>query len=140
MTGSVSCWPALVAPALLAVVAAGQIVLAQVADLTPWKGGGFGMFASLDHAPFRGIDIIVEAADRSEAIQVSPSLEVVAARATALPADALLVKLAEAVAAREARHSRAVETVKLRVWRHEFDPITLRSTEHLVRSYSYRVR
>ncbi|MFN4260390.1 MAG: hypothetical protein ACK4RK_13935 [Gemmataceae bacterium] len=36
-----------VAPPLLGVVASVQIVCVSLFHLTPWKGGGFGMFASL---------------------------------------------------------------------------------------------
>lgn len=132
-------WPAAVAPLLLVFTAAVQILLAQVADLSPWKGGGFGMFASLDHAPFRGIDIVVEAPDRSEALEVSASLEEAAARAAAFPSNFRLTQLAEAVVARERRRGQPVETVKLDVWRHEFDPHSLRATEHRLRSFSYRI-
>jgi hypothetical protein len=132
-------WPAAVAPILLLVTAAVQILLAQVADLSPWKGGGFGMFASLDHAPFRGIDIVVEAPDRSETLDVSASLEEAAARAATFPSHFRLTQLAEAVVARERRRGQPVETVKLDVWRHEFDPHSLRATERRLRSFSYRI-
>ena len=48
------------APALLlALVAVCQIVLAKTADLTPWKGGGFGMFATLDHNAHRRLEVVV---------------------------------------------------------------------------------
>ena len=89
---------------LLAAVAIGQVVLARGFDLTPWKGGGFGMFATLDHAAFRRIDIVVEAADRSEALEVPRSLEIEAARATAFPSRGMLTTLAARVpSARPAR-------------------------------------
>ncbi len=38
-----------VAPALLIVVGTRQLILAHTHNLTPWKGGGFGMFSSVDH-------------------------------------------------------------------------------------------
>ena len=41
-------WRSAVPAALLVTVALGQIVLARTVDLSPWKGGGFGMFATLD--------------------------------------------------------------------------------------------
>jgi hypothetical protein len=132
-------WSAAVAPLLLVITAAVQILLAQVADLSPWKGGGFGMFASLDHPPFRGIDIVVEAPDRSETLEISPSLEEPAARAATFPSDRRLTQLAKAVVAREQRRGQPVETVKLEVWRHQFDPDSLRATERRLRTFSYRI-
>ena len=85
------------APAfLLAVVAAVvQIVLAGTADLTPWKGGGFGMPATLDHNAYRRLDVVMEGTERSEALEIPPSLETAAARAAAFPAGWMLRSLAE---------------------------------------------
>ena len=48
---------AFIVPLLLVAVATNQVRLATTADLTPWLGGGFGMFASpdrVDHRAMRG--------------------------------------------------------------------------------------
>jgi hypothetical protein len=124
---------------LLAVVGITQIVLVRTTDLSAWKGGGFGMFSTLDHGAFRGVDIVVEAQDRSEAQEVPPSLGVSAARAAMCPSDWLLKQLAEGVVARERRYQRPVARVKLTVWRTVFDPATLRATEQTLREYVYDV-
>lgn len=39
----------LAAPVIMCLVAAGQFYMAHTSTLTPWKGGGFGMFSSSDH-------------------------------------------------------------------------------------------
>jgi hypothetical protein len=46
---------AYVVPAVLVVVALTQAVLTQTLDLTPWKGGGMGMFASVDRGDHRAV-------------------------------------------------------------------------------------
>lgn len=46
---------ALIAPVLLVVLATTQIFHASTRDLTPWKGGGFGMFASTDGVNYRAV-------------------------------------------------------------------------------------
>src|SRR5262245_47407859 len=118
------------APALLLiVVAALQIALTRLVDLTPWKGGGFGMFSTLDHGAFRGITIVVEAPDRSETLAIPPSLDALAARAAACPAAWLMRRLAEGVVTRERRYGRPVARVTLTAWHTEFDRITLRANE-----------
>ena len=126
--------------ALMVAVAAVQIALALTSGLTPWKGGGFGMFSTLDHGAFRGVDIVIEAPGRSETLEVPGSLEELAARTANYPSDRLLRRLAREVAARERRHERAVTTVKLTVWRTEFSPETLLATERTLRSVSIDVR
>ena len=124
---------------LLIAVAMGQIVLVRAFDLTPWKGGGFGMFATLDHAAFRRVDIVVDAPDRSEALEVPPSLELIEARAASFPAPWLLTKLAEGVAARERRNGRTVARVTLTVWRTAFDRVTLHASDQPLRTFVYDV-
>ena len=37
-----------VAPLILTMVAVTQVLVATISDLTPWRGGGFGMFSTLD--------------------------------------------------------------------------------------------
>ena len=46
--------------ALLLTIALTQMTLARTADLSPWKGGGFGMFAAIDQPGNRIIAIRVE--------------------------------------------------------------------------------
>jgi hypothetical protein len=124
---------------VLLVVAAVQIILAKTADLSPWKGGGFGMFATTDGTAFRHIRIFVEAPERFEELDVAPSQEFAAARAQLFPSDALLMGLARAVANREQRYGRPVAMVRLEVWRTEFAPITLDPADHRLREFVWRV-
>ena len=129
----------LLPPLLLTVVALLQIVLARTADLTAWKGGGFGMFSTLDHGAYRGVDIVVDGPDRSESLEIPPSLEIAAARAAAFPVDWLMRDLAQGVAAREKRYQRAVSRVTLTAWRAEFDRAALRASERPLRTFVYDV-
>ena len=130
---------ALLPVALLVVVAGAQVVLARTAALSPWKGGGFGMFSTTDDAARRRVRVFVSAPERSEEIAIAPSLEDAARRAAVLPADVELVRLAERVVAREGRYARPVNTVRLEVWRIEYAPDTLAATTRLIRDYVYRV-
>jgi hypothetical protein len=125
---------------LLLIVALVQISLARAANLSPWKGGGFGMFASTDGSAFRYVRLFVEAPDRSEEIVVSGSLEDAALRAQLFPADHFLRQLAVAVAEREQRQGRAVSTVRVEAWRVDFDGSPLKGTERRLRSFTLRVQ
>lgn len=125
---------------LLGVVAIAQIILANAGGLTPWKGGGFGMFSTLDHGAWRRVEVVVDAPDRSEGLEIPPSLDEMAARCAAYPSDWLLRELAEGIAARERRHNRLVTRVTLSVWRTEFDPVRLTPTERPIRSFVHDVK
>ena len=124
---------------MLVVVATMQVVMARTAGLTPWKGGGFGMFSTLDHGAYRGVDILLEAPERSESQHVPPSLEELAARAANCPSEWLLRELAEGLVARERRYDLPVTTVTLTVWRTRFDPSTLAASEAPLRTFVYQV-
>jgi hypothetical protein len=124
---------------LLVAVSAAQVTLARTAGLSPWKGGGFGMFSTTDDAGRRRARVFVSAADRSEEVAIAPSLEDAARRAAALPTDAELSRLARRVVERETRYHRPVETVRIETWRVEYAPDTLAATSRRMRDFVYRV-
>jgi hypothetical protein len=130
---------ALLPVGLLLLVAATQVTLAGRAALTPWKGGGFGMFSTTDDAARRRVRVFVSAAERSEEIAIAPSLEDAARRAAVLPTEHEFSRLAKGVVARERRYARPVETVRIEVWRIDYAPDTLAATSRLLRKYVYRV-
>ena len=51
---------ALLVPLVVGIVASIQIVLAFTAELTPWRGGAFAMFASPDHLRHRAVVVVAE--------------------------------------------------------------------------------
>lgn len=125
---------------ILAGVATVQIGLAKSAGLSAWKGGGFGMFSTIDDAPHRRMRVVVEAPDRSEEVALAPSIELDAVKATTLPTDRLLRRLAEAVAAREWRYQRPATRVRVTIWRHDVARDSLRFTPVVLRDFTHDVR
>jgi hypothetical protein len=124
---------AIALPALLLLtVASVQMTLATTAWLSPWKGGGFGMFASVDGLPFRWVRLYVSAPDRSEEVAVPSSLEDQAHRVVTWPHHRAMRELARAVMSRERRHERPVESVRVEIWRAEISP-SLDVVETLIR-------
>lgn len=123
--------------ALLIVVAVIQIVLAKTADLSPWKGGGFGMFATIDGSASRQARIFVEAPNRSEQLDIARSQEILAGQASLFPSDSNLRNLAIAVAEREQRYGRPVTTVRIEIWRAEFNE-HLEATDRNLRTLTWQ--
>jgi hypothetical protein len=132
-------WRVWLPSALLVSVALVQIVLARSAGLSPWKGGGFGMFASTDGTAARYVRLYVRAPERSEEVVVRPSFEGEAARARLFPSTFYLTRLARAVAARERRYQREVETVTVQVWRVVYEGHPLRAHERMIRELTVNV-
>lgn len=96
----------LLVPILLSVVSIAQFCLANFSTLTPWKGGGFGMFATLDGIPSRFIVITAtDSAGEVFRVQLStPPIDALQAlsprnltRLRAFPSDAQKLAVARAV-------------------------------------------
>jgi hypothetical protein len=132
-------WRATLPVVLLLAVACAQVTFARTAGMSPWKGGGFGMFSTTDDAGRRHVRVFVSAPERSEEIAISPSLEDAARRAAVLPTDASLSRLARRVVEREGRNRRPVDTVRIETWRIAYAPDTLAATTVLMRDFVYRV-
>jgi hypothetical protein len=84
----------MLAPALLITVASVQIYLAKTHDLTPWKGGGFGMFSTVDDPSARRIRCYAVAEGREVAIAVPDDLNRAAVRLRAMPSQGGLQRMA----------------------------------------------
>ena len=123
---------------LLLATAATQMALARTSALSPWKGGGFGMFASIDGSPFRWARIYVLASERSEELVIPPSLEDQAHRAITWPRRDALEAFARAVLSREQRHERPVESVRIEIWKADVSP-SLDVSETLLRQVTVSV-
>src|SRR5690554_3498707 len=88
------------APGLLVVVACIQLALVRTQDLTAWKGGGFGMFSTLDSPSARALRVVLLTTE-GEALVLFPSVEVRMARLLNMPDTELLTDLAEQTAREE---------------------------------------
>jgi hypothetical protein len=126
-------------PLLLVVVALHQIYLTRAQNLSPWKGGGFGMFSSTELGSARYVRVYVSAPDRSEELQIPESLEDLAAKGAILPSDSMLQNLAKGVVRREERYERPVESVRIEVWRTRFDVVSLMPEGEKLREIVYQV-
>ena len=117
-----------------------QVTLARTAGLSPWKGGGFGMFSTTDDAGRRHVRVFVTAPERSEEIAIAPSLEDAARRAAVLPTRrCALAPGASASSNARRRYQRPVDTVRIETWRIDYAPDTLAATSRLIRDFVYRV-
>ena len=124
------------APLLLVAVATTQIALTKTTLLSSWKGGGFGMFSALDGSQHRWVRVIVSSPDRTEEAYVPGSLRELAARIQLYPAERWLDELARSMANRERRHGRAVEAVRVELWRTDYQPGSLEANARRLVSHT----
>ena len=105
-----------VAPALLAALALAQIAGWQACGLSPWKGGGFGMFATSDNGAFRSVRVVELAAGGERPVALPGELDRLRRHVREVPSAPNLRRLAEALRAR----APSLGTLRVEVWRTEF--------------------
>jgi hypothetical protein len=124
------------APAiLLCIIAVAQLRLTRTEHLTPWKGGGFGMFSTNDDGLSRPMGIRISGPDGDREITIPASLSRQAYEASMLPSRHRLIRLGREIATLERAEGASVSRVRLAVWRLSYDPRTLAPRPVLVRDF-----
>lgn len=90
---------ALVPAIVLAAVAVGQMVVARTSDLSPWKGGGFGMFSTIDSPGARVLRAFLVRGGEEIPVRVPGALRELASEVRTHPSQERLDELAESLAA-----------------------------------------
>jgi hypothetical protein len=108
-------------------VALHQLGATVYGDLTPWLGGGFGMFATLDTPGNRVISAHLLERDFRREIVIPESLSDAAERARAFPTRRRLAELARLLAANPQYNRPTAEAVQLTVWRIRPNPEPIRT-------------
>lgn len=129
-------WPVLrwLPSAVLVAVALHQIALTRTTGLSPWSGGGFGMFASADSGSARHLHVFVHRPGLRRELDPPPSLAEEVQRALTLPSDANLTRIARALAEVPTSDHGPATSVEVQVWHTRFDPPDLTSSGHILRS------
>jgi hypothetical protein len=118
---------------LLVAVALVQLVLAHTQSLSPWSGGGFGMFSSLDHGSRRHLHAFVVRPGLRREVAPSRELEKDVTRALTFPSDARLRGIAAALAETPTPDHGKPSAVQVQVWRTRFDPQTFAPSSTILR-------
>jgi hypothetical protein len=119
-------------PALLLVLGANQIFLAKTQHLSPWLGGGFGMFASTEDRRHRHLHLIEERPGVVRELRIPESLHDRVRRALAHPTDWRLREVAREVAA--ASKLRSSAALRLELWQTRYAPRTLAPSSDVLRT------
>lgn len=85
-------------PLLLCVVASLQIYLAKTKSLSPWKGGGFGMFSTVDSPDARFLRIYLINGSEETPVLLPDNLKFLGRQAQTIPSAQLLSILAQRLA------------------------------------------
>jgi len=88
------------APMLLVLVASVQLVVANTTLLSPWKGGGFGMFSTVDSPSARFLRIILDTPSGSVRVSMPDDLRDEAMNLRTLPRLDVINEIARDLASR----------------------------------------
>ncbi len=136
LAGSAPYWlPAV----LLVAVATNQMRLAHVEGLSPWSGGGFGMFSTTDAPGNRHLHAFVQNEGIRREVAVTADLHRTVRRATTLPAQARLRALADELSQRESGGRIAWDEIEIQIWAVNYNPATLAPGGRLVRKERFAV-
>jgi len=85
-------------PILLCAIACLQIFLAMTKSLSPWKGGGFGMFSTVDSPDARFLRIYLVNGSEETAVLLPDNLKTLGRELQTIPSTALASDLAQRLA------------------------------------------
>ena len=125
--------------AVLIGVACHQIWLTRSANLTPWSGGGFGMFSTIDGWGNRNLQAFAIRPGIRRELEIPPALQEVTRRARAFPSETNLRALAAALADAPTPDVGPLAAIEIQMWSTDYDPVTLAPTGSLLRSLSVAV-
>jgi hypothetical protein len=115
-------WLGLAPVIALIVFALLQISLSATRDLTPWKGGGFGMFSTVDQPRIRFVQVFVELADgQTLFIPPAPATRKARLRAASYPVEATLQAVAQRVIDRVRANGKDAVGARVVYFKREFD-------------------
>ncbi len=121
---------------ILVLVASLQVVLARTEALSPWSGGGFGMFSTLDHGSQRHLHAFVLRPGLRREVVPPAALAGAIASAMTLPTEARLRHIATALADTPTPDYGPATGVQVQVWRARFDPETLAKASRILREFT----
>jgi hypothetical protein len=127
--GPVSCWSSW----------RSAVVLAYTVDLSPWLGGGFGMFSTMDDGVNRALRVFLVRKGQEEEGALPSALVDLERRVRVLPSAAHLSALATAIAAAYADADERPETVRIEVWRTRFDANALTPRSQRLREFAWMI-
>ncbi len=119
---------------LLVVLALSQIYLARTESLSPWAGGGFGMFSTPDAPRSRTVRAYVLTPGVRREVEIPDALKDATLRAAAIPTDPRLTALALEIAGVPTPEDMPPRAVLIEVWKTEYDPETLAPSPRIVKS------
>ncbi len=119
---------------LLVAVACLQLWLSQTAGLSPWSGGGFGMFSTMDGRGNRHFHAFAIRPGIRRELDIPSSLNPHLERVLVFPTESALRSLAAELAHVPTPDAGPLVAIEIQVWTTRFDPHSLEPSSTLLRA------
>ena len=106
---------------LLLFVAANQMRIARSTAMTAWKGGGFGMFSTLDRPSARQVRVHLVGGGRDLPFAIPADLNHLEESAKSRPTEKKLIRLGREIAYTLEERLPGLESIRVEVWRRTLD-------------------
>ena len=117
-------------PVLLCLVAFSQVYLVRAQNLSPWKGGGFGMFSTNDDEA-RRIEVWVIESEGERQIDTTRDIRVM--QIAAFPTEERLIAMGRKIGEVQRARGADVKRVRVAAWRRDFVLRTMEPRQVLIR-------
>lgn len=137
--GHTRSWLAYLPLFVLLAIAGMQVSLAKFSVLTPWKGGGFGMFSTIDSSAYRVLRVYALAPGEEKRVNLPASFNGPAYSIACFPTQSRLEGFLERIARHLSHKSRGLTALRIEIWRPTFDPKTSTLGLKLWRTARYEI-
>ncbi len=118
--------------ALLILVAGHQLFLVYTQHLTPWHGGGFGMFSTIDDGLNRSLRVALLESGGQRTVEIPHELDEQSDRIQALPSERAMQRFASALALFYTAQGLSFTSLRVEVWRTHYTTKQMQPIDRLI--------
>lgn len=122
---------------LLIAIAINQLILANFFNLSPWLGGGYGMFSTTDVGSNRHIHIYAKSEGIIKELIYPKALKDQVIRTKSFPTDKNLIALARRIS--EIEDDSALKSIEVLVWKSQYKSKTLHPSGKMLKSVELKL-
>jgi len=122
---------------LLIAIAVNQLILANFFSLSPWLGGGYGMFSTTDVGSNRHIHIYAKSEGILKELIYPRDLKDIVIRTKSFPTDTNLRRLARRIS--EIEDDSALKSIEVQVWKSQYKSKTLHPSSKMLKSVELKL-
>ena len=122
---------------LLVAIVVNQLILSNFFSLSPWLGGGYGMFSTTDVGSNRHIHIYAKSEGIIKELIYPKELSDLALRTKSFPTDRNLNKFTRTIA--QIEDDSALKSIEIQVWKSHFKTYSLDPSSKILRSVELKL-